>query len=502
METKTWINITLGLTILASILQMVGFVAPMWIWIEVDSYLAGVGLWYASGCGIDGTCNVTAPPVAYNYTPENTFRNPAFHAVQALETLGTAGGVLVLLFMILYKMGYSKWIYLHYLHLLVFITCILTWLCVLTGVIVFCAAYWPVVGTSPLLSSRSFPWSLLLCLFAGVLFIFVSVFNRLKCWDSDFVKHAIPISGDAQMDLHPVTKQGFWHRYFTPAYHETRRPNYAVSMQNEGVGVGGANRLLMNGGGERGAMPAIDNMAFEGNALESFNYRYLPPATSMEPIPRPHTDSIVRQSTTSPTFEDVRASYLSRYRQDATPTDRRSVAAKPPITTRGEPRGVTTRQMADYYDGGPVTREETYNTRYVTTSRQNFVPPVSAQMEGQYVSRIDVSAPPAFSAPKTYVAGLTDSAPRDVILTNSMTDSPYVTNDGRLTAGADYLATEYRRVDRGASQAGSTYGAGALQYATHLGPLGPGPRSVTSRAGGSTPFQPTYIYRPTSQQMY
>ena len=85
-------------------------------------------------------------------------------------------------------------------------------LCVVAGLIVYCVAYWPVAGTSPLVSALSFPWSLLLCLLAAVLLLVVSVLVRAKCRSSVYLKHAIPMSGDAKMDLHPVTKQGLLHR--------------------------------------------------------------------------------------------------------------------------------------------------------------------------------------------------------------------------------------------------------------------------------------------------
>ena len=67
MEVKKWINMTLALAVLAMLLQIAGVVAPMWVWLKVDTFTAGVGLWFSTGCGIDGTCNTTAPSVSFGY---------------------------------------------------------------------------------------------------------------------------------------------------------------------------------------------------------------------------------------------------------------------------------------------------------------------------------------------------------------------------------------------------------------------------------------------------
>ena len=45
MQTGNWITVTILLAILATLLQIAGYVAPMWIWLEVDTFRVGVGLW-------------------------------------------------------------------------------------------------------------------------------------------------------------------------------------------------------------------------------------------------------------------------------------------------------------------------------------------------------------------------------------------------------------------------------------------------------------------------
>lgn len=67
MNTTGWIMVTIFLTFLAILLQIAGYVAPMWIWIDVNSFRVGVGLWISTGCGLSGTCNTTSPTVAYTY---------------------------------------------------------------------------------------------------------------------------------------------------------------------------------------------------------------------------------------------------------------------------------------------------------------------------------------------------------------------------------------------------------------------------------------------------
>lgn len=68
MQTGNWITVTILLAILATLLQIAGYVAPMWIWLEVDTFRVGVGLWYRTGCAFEGTCNTTAPSLAFGYS--------------------------------------------------------------------------------------------------------------------------------------------------------------------------------------------------------------------------------------------------------------------------------------------------------------------------------------------------------------------------------------------------------------------------------------------------
>ncbi|KAK7507237.1 hypothetical protein BaRGS_00001172 [Batillaria attramentaria] len=68
METANWITVTILLSVLALLLQVAGYVAPMWIWLESGAFRVGVGLWHTTGCGISGTCNVSAPSVPFGYS--------------------------------------------------------------------------------------------------------------------------------------------------------------------------------------------------------------------------------------------------------------------------------------------------------------------------------------------------------------------------------------------------------------------------------------------------
>ena len=57
---------------------------------------------------------------------DDTFAKPQYNAVRGLQTIGVAGGVLLVLFLIVYRMGYGKWTQLGQLNLAAFITCVLT----------------------------------------------------------------------------------------------------------------------------------------------------------------------------------------------------------------------------------------------------------------------------------------------------------------------------------------------------------------------------------------
>ncbi|PVD37633.1 hypothetical protein C0Q70_00230 [Pomacea canaliculata] len=243
MGVTQWIIITIILAFIGLLLQVAGYVAPMWIWLETDSFLVGVGLWFTTGCGLSGTCgeNTTTPEVSFIYATDGMYRQTEFDAVRALETLGLGAATFLLLVLVVYRMGYGKWDRMGQLNWAAFCLSSLAWLLILAGLVVYCAFFWPVVGTSPLLTRRSFPWSLLMCLLAAFFFIVVCVLIRVKCRDaSDYVKNAIPTSGDHKLDLNPVTKTGLMNRYFSPSpYQEDRRSVPALSAyHDEGNGGG------------------------------------------------------------------------------------------------------------------------------------------------------------------------------------------------------------------------------------------------------------------------
>ena len=57
---------------------------------------------------------------------EDTSAKPQYNAVRGLLTVGVAGGVLLVLFLIVYKIGYGQWTQMGQLNLTAFITCVLT----------------------------------------------------------------------------------------------------------------------------------------------------------------------------------------------------------------------------------------------------------------------------------------------------------------------------------------------------------------------------------------
>ncbi|KAL8591181.1 hypothetical protein ACOMHN_057921 [Nucella lapillus] len=288
MEIPGWINLTILVSLVATALQVAGYVVPMWIWLDVEDFRVGVGLWFTIGCGLQGTCKTAPPTVAFGYTTDDTWTQPQFSAVRGLETLALAGSVLLLLFLVVYRAGWGQWADLGQLNLAAFLTSVLTWLCILAGLIVYCAYYWPVVGTSPMVTRTSFPWSLVLCLFAAFFFIVVSVLIRVKCRDRARLKNAVPISGDTHMETYPVTKHGLLHRYFLPFYRGLRGNNQAIEYQTEGKTVHTMNTRLVEAE-EHTNVAAIDNAAFYENRVlgrNNVNYGHLPIESGQEAGPR------------------------------------------------------------------------------------------------------------------------------------------------------------------------------------------------------------------------
>ncbi|KAK7113520.1 uncharacterized protein [Littorina saxatilis] len=610
MNVKSWINVTLLLALLATLLQIAGYVAPMWIWLEVDSFLVGIGLWFTTGCGLDNSCNTTAPTLAFGYSADDTFNKPQYNAVRGLETIGLAAGILLLLFLVVYRVGYGRWTHLEQLNFTAFIASIITWLCILAGLIVFCAYYWPVVGTSPILNRESFPWSLLMCLFAAFFYIIVCVLIRVKCRDRDYLKHAIPTSGDSKMDLNPVTKQGILHRYFTPLhYNEKRRMNFAIGggYTDEGTVVPGMTRRLI--GPEERHVTSVDNIAFQGNRLENgVSYRYLSAGQNGMIAGAQQADNGVRHTlpTAIVTYADTAANnsnllntradvnpYNHTNRQDGGPNFYRSAstgslgqqgalmgrrlmrqnsadqimyagresayagrdaafggrdaafggrdaafggrdaafggrdaafggrdaafggrdvaiaghvdsafaARESPFTGRdsGYQKHITSDSPYNQAAGGIAQDGVAYQGNLNASPRGGDAFGASRDAAGGYITYTTVTRPVVTSSTSYVKREVT----RETRLADNNMDARY-TNEGRLTADADYIATEQRRSGGGlGAQSGvsSQASGGLLGYTTHTG-MGQsiGTRSLFPIGSSITPYDPTYIYRPYSEQ--
>lgn len=518
METAHWITLTLLLSILAMLVQITGYVAPMWIWVEVGAFRVGVGLWYTVGCGLSNTCgNVTTPDIVFGYLAADTSAKPQYDAVRALETLGLAGAVLLVLFLIVYRIGYGRWDRMEDLNRAAFIVCVFAWILILVGLIVYCAFYWPVVGTSPLLSNRSFPWSIIFCLFAALLLIIICVLIRAKCRTSHFVKHAIPTSGDSKMDLHPVTKTGLLNRYFTPSpYREDRRSTYALSAYyDEGNNANGMTRRLI--GPEERHVSAIDNVAFQGTqAVENgITYRYLP-------VPNggvTQTETVIRRAVPSRVVAYTSdASDINQHQHQQSTTGRVATYVTESTTNVNQARRETggTAYAPAPYRGGfePDYRPTDNNAGDVVAERIHFVSrPAGVTTTYRDVVTTNRQADYIDGAGYTGVGRHTTNIPpavqRDIRIADDTSDERF-TRDGRLMANVNYLAPE-TRLERSRNQwESSTTASGAIRghFTTHtLLPTGQGAAAASIRVvlppGSSVKgYDPTYIYRPYSEQIY
>lgn len=69
---------------------------------------------------------VTITDTLTSVITDDTSAKPQYNAVRGLLTVGVAGGVLLVLFLTVYKIGYGRWTQLDQLNLTAFITCVLT----------------------------------------------------------------------------------------------------------------------------------------------------------------------------------------------------------------------------------------------------------------------------------------------------------------------------------------------------------------------------------------
>ncbi|XP_076459099.1 uncharacterized protein LOC143292567 [Babylonia areolata] len=527
-----WINLTIVLAIVAGLLQLAGYVAPMWIWLDVDSFRVGIGLWFTTGCGAEqGTCTYV-PDVSFGFTTDDTWSKPMFNAVRGLETAAVGVWVILMLFLAVYRFGFAaKWASMLQLNIAAFVAAILVWLCILGGLIVYCAGFWPVVGTSHSVSTASFPWSLVMCLFSAFLFIVVTVLIRVKCRERSQLKHAIPISGDPMMEQFPHTKHGLIHRYFSPMY---RGNNRAIGYQSEGGNVVNNLNTRLVDAEEHNQVAAIDNVAFDDTRTSDNNYRYLPTTTAANTTAYNghaqngygygvtssaqdyQSETVIRRSlpTAIVTYNadgeatDVQRLYLQN---GAAQLDRRlddadalargyhqqqaggvTTTTTTNVSTFNQTRGAENEGFRSYHTGGAVTRGSATGTHQHSLMNDT----TAATTARELTSRHHASGNRELSTHVTgndVVAGAVyyqgDGGTRDATSGNvrmgervitKTTTTTYVTEEGHERRGGGLKVTDLQSND------------GALK-----------PRQYdysTWTSGDSVrPYDPTYIYRPYSE---
>lgn len=521
MEAEGWIGLTIVLAILATLVQIGGYVVPLWIWLEAGKFEVGVGLWYTIGCGTEGSCNATVPDLAFGYGKKDIYDKPAFNAVRGLETVGLALGVLLVLFLGVYRCGYGSWTSMGQLNLTAFITCSLAWMCILAGLIVYCASFWPIVGTSPFLTSRSWPWALLICFVAALLFIVVSVLIRLKCKERGYVQHAIPTSGDSKMDLNPVTKHGLFHRYFTPIqYNENRRANFAIAGHDEGTLVPSMDRHLIG---------AEDQHTLEGSGLENgVHYRYIPPGGQQAGGISHSENPVVRRTLPNavvvyPNTSDHGKTTAMHVQTGAFVTNHvMEGSANQAVYHRG---GRAPQHQQHHHGGLAVNGDVTSSGS--ASPRDGFYGRDTDGLLRVHASRNVTSAAPRERESPVYsvvtrhaTAGERGQAERGAENNN---EARY-TKDGRMMADFDVIRAKKTKTEAlhnyingtdkqhqqqlGNDLNGDIHHGVLLEHTNHslaLGPT-PGPRIINPLGDNLKPYDPTFIYRPFSedqqQQLY
>ncbi|CAL1528646.1 unnamed protein product [Lymnaea stagnalis] len=275
MKPKSWLTLTLCLTILATVLQIAGVVTPLWIWLKTSDYRVGVGLFYRIGCedGNGGNCSTASFPknLPFGYDSASTYNKTEWEAIVWLETISACIAVLLSVMMIVYYIGFGVWKKMSNLNLTMVITAFCVWSPLLAGHIVYFVFYGRVITRSPDINSESFPWSPLICFLALFLFLAVTWLVHFKCRNRNFIEHAIPTSADSKMVLNPSTKNQLMKRYFTPTpYREDRRQALHASAytdQSYLLGSGSSRGTAEYAGVNNGGLRAIEyssNQRVEG----------------------------------------------------------------------------------------------------------------------------------------------------------------------------------------------------------------------------------------------
>uniref|UniRef100_A0A0B6ZQY2 Uncharacterized protein n=1 Tax=Arion vulgaris TaxID=1028688 RepID=A0A0B6ZQY2_9EUPU len=286
MRTQLWIKVVLGWIIFATILQIVGLVAPLWIYLDTSDFTVGVGLFYRIGCEASSgdNCTVTGFPILpFDYNTAATYNQDSWEAIQWLEIIAASFGVILTVLMVVYLVGFGVWKKMNNLNIAMVIVCISAWLPLAIGLIIYIIYYGKVITRSPEVSGRSFPWSPVMCLIAGIIFFIITILIRIRCRNRNFVKNAIPTSTDSKIALNPSTKNQFMKRYFSPSpYREDRRQALYSSVYSSND----TNHLLGNGF----TVGAIEHTGIDNTGVVNRNSRAIEynVVSNVENVPMTH----------------------------------------------------------------------------------------------------------------------------------------------------------------------------------------------------------------------
>ncbi|KAK7002842.1 hypothetical protein BgiMline_004257 [Biomphalaria glabrata] len=282
MKPNSWVNLTLALTLFATVLQIAGLVSPLWIWLHTSDYKVGVGLYYRIGCGDGdrGNCSLIKTPLPFSYDADATYHRDEWDAIVWLESIASGLAVLLSIMMLVFRIGFGVWKKMSNLNLTMIITTFFLCSTLAAGLIVYIVHHGKVITRSPDISTESFPWSALMCFIAFFLFLVVAAMVHFKCRATRYVDNAIPSSADSKLALNPSTKNQLMRRYFTPSpYREDRRQAlsvYSHTDQSFLLGKGTASsRGIDSYGVHNGGLKAIE---FNKDKLvsEEIDYHYTP----------------------------------------------------------------------------------------------------------------------------------------------------------------------------------------------------------------------------------
>ncbi|CAG5121888.1 unnamed protein product [Candidula unifasciata] len=275
MHTRNWIIVVLIFIIFTTLVQIGGLVSPLWIYIETNNNITvGVGLYYRIGCEASSGNNCSAagfPRLPFGYNTTATYDQMSWKAIVGLETASGGLGIVLTIMMIIYLIGFGVWKKMNGLNIAMVVICILAWLSLIAGLVVYIVFYGLVIVRSPDVNARSFPWSPLICLVAAILFFIITFLIRLRCRNRNYLKNAIPTSTDSKLALNPFTKNKLMMRYFTPSpYKEERRQAlYAANSH-----YSDQSHLLGNGFtvGAIEQSTGVENMGFRNNYSRAIEY--------------------------------------------------------------------------------------------------------------------------------------------------------------------------------------------------------------------------------------